>query len=310
MNRTVFVRLLSTCALWGVLPAQQPPSQGETRAQGGGIDAVVTRMRANEAGKTKVTLELATEGQLPGGLQFHTKGTLRVLRSEQGELIAAHSVLECSFADGIQSRMESVKNADGVWTYESNPTFGEVYLHYDKELVADLEWAAEVLQRTDLPGARDARASSPLGSEMVADLAQRYDLQLMPKKDRAGQEGAWYGGDRKPTTGPADDTDQPIADRVEFFLRGPDQALLEVVFLQAGKPIQRIVVDKLVVGGAMPLESFVLDTKGRKPREVKDYPPEWEQIQQILQSAKDKADGKLPPSERKKDKADKPGDGK
>ena len=46
---------------------------------------------------------------------------------------------------------------------------------------------------------------------------------------------------------------------------------------------------------------------------MRDYPPEWEQIQQVLQSAKDKVPGKLPPSEQKKAEArarEAKGDGK
>jgi hypothetical protein len=306
MNRTAILRLLPVLAAAAALHAQDAPPQGDTKPKAGVMDEVVRKLREAESKATRVRLQLATEGSLPGGLDFHTKGSLRVLRSEQGALLAAHAVIDCTFADGIQSHMESVKNPNGLWTFETNPAFPEVYLHYDKELVADLEWAGEVLQRTDLPGVSDARAMAPLGSEMLADLAQRFDLQEMHGKDHAGQGGTWYGGDRRPGGAQDDDADLPLADRVELFLRSPDNALFEVVYLQAGKPIQRIKVESLAVGEAMPIESFVLDTKGKKPKDVRGHDPEWDQIQQLLQSAREKAEKlpeamRLPPSERKKD---------
>jgi len=54
----------------------------------------------------------------------------------------------------------------------------------------------------------------------------------------------------------------------------------------------------------------VLDTKGKKPKDVRGHDPEWDQIQQLLQAAREKAEKlpegmRLPPSERKKDEAKK-----
>jgi hypothetical protein len=56
-----------------------------------------------------------------------------------------------------------------------------------------------------------------------------------------------------------------------------------------------------VVGEPMALDSFRIDGRGKKPKDVKEHQPAWEQIQQILQGAKRKApEGELPPSERGK----------
>ena len=68
-------------------------------------------------------------------------------------------------------------------------------------------------------------------------------------------------------------------------------------FAMSGGTLIALAADEIVLGEPMPLASFVLDTKGKKPKDVRDYPPEWEQIQQVLQSAKDKVPGKLPPSD-------------
>lgn len=300
MNRTAYTRLLLSLLLIAAAIAQEPLPKEVAKPKAGVMEEVVQAIRAAEAKALQVRLEIMTEGTLPGDLSFKTKGSMRVLRTEQGALVAAHVVLDCTFAGGIQSRMESVKTPLGMWTFEQNPTLGEVWLHYDRDLMRDLEWAGLVLQRSDLPGSKDARVSAPLGSEIVADLAQHYELAVMRSRERAGEEGTWYGGDRKPQQGQGDDADLPVADHVELFLRKQDTALLEVTYLANGKPIQRIKVLQCVLHEAMPLDSFALDSRGIKPKDVREYPPEWEQLQQVLQSAKEKAGGKLPPSEQQK----------
>lgn len=314
MNRTA--PLLCPAALCTALlavtgAAQQPPPTPEPAPQDATASKLVETLRQREAAVKSVLLELVTEGLLPGGLEFTTRGTLRVLRTAQGDVAAVQANVDYTFADGLTGRMESVKTPEGVTIFEQNPTFGEVLVRLDAALVADIEWAGKVLQRADLPGLADARAAAPLGSAMVADLLQRYQLAPLSKKDRDGQVGQWFGGDLR--TGPGlegDDPDMPLADHVELFVRDGDQALVEVVHLQAGKVVQRIRVDRLVVDGPMPIESFQLGDRGKRPREAKDHPPMWQQIEELMQRATAKADdlraaGKLdaadavPPSKRK-----------
>lgn len=299
MNRTTVVPavpplLLLLCgALAGPSPAQRQNAQSLS------IEQLLTQMRAQEATARRIQLELHTTGAMPGGLQFQTDGVLRVLRSEQGDLIAVHSVVDYSFADDLRGRMESVRTPEGVWTLERSPTFGDVFLRLDAALVRDLEWAGQVLQRKDLPGLGDARAASPLGSAMVADLARRYQLEPLSRREHNGAAGTWYGGDRRRGLGIDDDPDLPLADRVEIFVRAPDQVLLEVVHLREGNVLQRISVRKIVIGEPMSLESFRIEVKGQRPIDAREHPPTWEQVQQILQQAKERAGGELPPSQRK-----------
>lgn len=289
MNRTVFVAGALLVAVAGLVSAQDPPKPPEQSPPPSAIDRLVETLRAAESAAKTVLLEMRTEGRYPGGATFETRGSLRVLRGTQP---AVHSVVEFTFADGLSGRIESVKRPDGVWMLERNPTFGEVYLHLDAELVADLEWAGEVLAREDLPGMADSRAAAPLGSALVGDLARQYDLRELDRKDRDGQEGRWFGGDLRSGVLPEGDPDLPMADRVELFVRNPDQALLEVVHLKAGKALQRIAVQRLQVDAPMTLESFRIDPKGAKLREVRDFPPAWEQIQQLLKQAEDKVGDK------------------
>jgi hypothetical protein len=302
MNRTAHTTLFCLCAGFGpmaAVAAQEVPTAAPERAQDPEVSKLVAHLRAREAAAKSVRMELTTEGNLPGGLEFTTQGTLRVLRAEQGGVAAVQSKVDFSFDDGLQGRMESVKTPDGVLLLENNPTFGEVFLRLDAALVADLEWAGQVLQRHDLPGLADARAAAPLGSAMVEDLARRYQLAPLGKKDQDGQPGTWYGGDRRPGPGlQGEDPDVPLADRVELFVREGDQVLLQVVHLRLGKVVQRIRVGTLVVDEPMPLESFKLEVKGLRPRDVREHAPMWQQIEQVMQRAQAKAGDELPPSKR------------
>ena len=303
MNRTV---LRSVGVLfWLAGPAfpvlaQGDSGQTEKVAQDADIKSLMDAMEKTEASASKIRLALVTQGAMPGGLEFETRGTLRVLRTEQGAATAVHSVVEYSFADGLSGRMESVRRPEGVWILETNPTFGQVYVEIDAELLKDLEWAGEVLDRDVLPGMGDSRSSSPLGVSMVADLARRYQLEKLSKGTKFGQAGQWYGGVRRPSPGGSDDADLPLADRVEVFVRDGDSALLEVVFLEGGKPVQRISAEELVIGEAMPLESFAIEAKDARLRDVREHPPMWEQIANLLGAAERSAEGMVRPSMRKK----------
>lgn len=314
MKRTSNVTPAARWSPWLLVALATPGLPAQGGSQEPSIQQVVEKIREREGGARRVQLELRTEGNMPGGLGFATKGTLRVLRAEQGDVVAVHSVVEYSFADELAGRMEAVRTADGIQTLENSPTFGEVFLRFDAKVVADLEWAGGVLKRADLvPGLGDSRSSSPLGSEMVADLARRYALEPLSRREHNGQIGTWYGGDRRTGIGLEDEPDLPLADRVELFVRSPDFALLEVVHLRGGEVLQRISVEKLVIGEPMAADSFKIDSRGRTPVDATQHPPTWEQIQQILDQAKVRAGGELPPSQRQKDAgkvdAPKPGTG-
>ena len=317
MNRTanVFpIGLFCLCLCAAAGRTQEPGAKAPEAAQDPVLADIVARLQQAEAAAKTVRLELATEGHMPGGLDFRTRATLRVLNAAQGGIAAVQSTADYTFADGLTGHIETVKTPDGVLINEQNPTFGEVFVRIDKATVADIEWAGRVLQRTDLPGQADNRAAAPLGSAMVADLARRYALHALgsDRNARNGQPGRWYGGDRRPGPGieGSDDPDMPLADHVELFFRDPDSAVLEIVYLQDGKVTQRIAVDNLVLDDPMPLESFKLDDKGKRPLNVKEHPPMWQQIEELLQRAEQQAaeavqkkelppEDALPPSKRK-----------
>lgn len=274
-------------------PAPAAPAK-DAVATDPAVAAAIARMRETEAGFRTMRLELQTSGAYPGGPSFTTKGTLRVLRTEQSAL---HAVVEFAFDDGLKGRMETVRTPEGVLMLEDTPTFGPVFLSMDPALVADVVWASKLLDKgAGLPGVEDDRAQSPLGSSMLADLARLHDLRVLSSTPRKGTEGRWVGGDVRGGLTPEQVGDLPLADRVEVFLRSPDDAMLEVVYLQAGKPIQRIEVLELEVDRPMELSSFRIDAGDRKPKDVKLHQPSWGPLERLLREADAKAEEqKLPP---------------
>jgi hypothetical protein len=290
MNRTAVVAAVAVfaCALPSV--AQTPPAAAERPAQADPIDDVVAAMRAAEGSLKSVAMQLSTSGVLPGELPVTTRGVLHVLRGEQA---AIHANVEFAFDDGIRGRFESAQTAAGIVMYEDNPAFGEVFVQFSPELVAELAWAGEVLQRDDLPGMADRRASSPLGSAMVAGLRRQFVLAVDgERKERNGEAGTWLAGKRKPGLD-VQDPDLPVADAVELFVRASDQALLEVRHLQGQKTIQHLVVDKLEVNVELPPKTFEVDGGGQTLRPVEQHQPLWEEIKQVLAKARSKMEQKM-----------------
>lgn len=306
MKRTdvVTAGLLSLFA--AALAAQTPETPAVPPAAPDPIAETIAAMRKAEAELKSVQLEMHTKGVLPSGLTVTTKGVSRVLRGTQslapgGATMAAnllHTVVEVEFQDGLKSRTETAQTEDGITTMQSDPLVGDVLLRLDRKVVADLAWAGEVLERADLPGMKDRRASAPLGSAMVAELQRHYLLAVEPRAQRQGEAGVWLAGKRKPGLD-ADDPDLPVADRVELFVRTADHALLEIGMWQGETQVQHLVVDKLVVGVDLSPKQFVVDGRGLKATDVQQFPPMWEQIEQVLKQAESKsADGVVRPSRR------------
>ncbi|MEO6594504.1 MAG: hypothetical protein ABIP94_07110 [Planctomycetota bacterium] len=252
-------------------------------------------MREAEQRAKSLRLEMTTVGRLPDGNEVTTRGTLRVLRGAQPKL---HSVVEFSFGDGLSGRMESAQTERGIYLYEDNPSFGELHLHIPLSVVEDLEWAGEVLERADLPGMADRRATAPLGSSMLADLRRQFDLAVDARSERSGEAGQWIAGARR--AGLEDQGPElPLADRVELFVRQRDHALLEIKHLQADKVIQHIVVVRLEVDVELLPAAFEVDGRGQRLRELQQYQPMADEIERVLRQAEAKSEvGTVRPSKR------------
>lgn len=303
MNRAVIVSVAGVLAglVLGPCPVraqdgEKPPAE---RREADPVELLVAKMRAAEKAATSLRVALSTEGVLPSGLRVTTTGSLRVLRGTQPQdPPLLHTAVTYAFGDGLEGRIESSRTQNGIEIYEDNPAFGEVFVHIAAEIVTDLEWAGGVLDRADLPGMADRRAEAPLGSNMLEDLRRQFALTLEPDGKRDGEAGTWLRGERRAKVADLD-PELPLADRVELFVRAKDQALLEVVHKQGDKVIQRIVVTELVVGEPMQAKDLRVDGRGQRVREVQQYLPLWEQIEEVLNKAESKAgDGAKRPSRR------------
>jgi hypothetical protein len=305
MKRTALPPAVVPLVLCLIGSAQEPVPDPAPQSQPAFVKELVEKMRAAEQSATSVQLELRTTGSFPGGMSFQTSGTLRVLKGAHPRL---HARMEYSGADGIAGRMETLKTPDGVWILEDNPTFGGVLLVMDAALVGDLEWAASVLGRSDdVPGV-DRQAAAPLGSSLVQEFAAQYELKVLSRKDRNGQPGRWIGGELRSGLQSEADPGMPLFDRIEFFVREGDAALLEVVHFQQGRPAQRVEIDKLTLNQPLDPAEFRLSAGDRKPTPVREHLPAWSQIERILAEADAKAGpGVERPSRRKAGTDDKEG---
>ena len=245
---------------------------------------------------------MSTTGKLPGGLDVTTRGELRVLRETQtGSAVVAprlFSQLAYSFGDGLKGRIETARTANGIVMFEEDPAFGAVFLQIEPLVVADLEWAAAILKRSDLPGMADARAQSPLGSGMVAGLLRTFDLKIGEDHDHAGDKGTWLRGARRAGLD-GQDAELPLADRVEVFVRDRDHALMLARFFVGDVVVQELVVEQLNTAVTFADSDFTVDGHGERIRNVKDYAPMWEQVMEAITGAEAKAkEGDVRPSKR------------
>ncbi|MCR9247954.1 MAG: hypothetical protein NXI31_23230 [bacterium] len=273
-------------ALIGILGAL--PGQAEAagkKSQPDAIAAIVTEIRQAEQALRSVRIELATFGSYPADLEMRTSGSLHVLRGAQPRL---RTVVRMSYSNGLTATMESLQTADGVTFYKDDPAFGEVFVRVGAAVVADLEWAGEVLDRSDLPGMKDARAAAPLGSAMLESLRREFDLTVATDRTNRGEdEGRWLVGKRR--VGLADVAGElPLADRAEIFVRNRDHAVLDVVQYQGDQVLHRIDVTALAVDEQMAPSTFQIDGRGQPLREVDTYVPLWSLIQDVLGKAEAK----------------------
>jgi hypothetical protein len=274
-----------------------PPAEGPAAKATRPPDAVellVREMQAAEQRLQSLVLEMQTSGQFGNGDEFQTTGSLQILRGPPRRL---RSNVQFAAA-GIEGRTETLQGPDGILIYQQDPAFGEVLVQIPAVVVADLEWAGEVLRRADLPGMKDRRADSPLGSGMLSDLRRQFQLAVGERKERGGEAGVWLPGPRHAGL-PEHEADLPLADRVELFVRQRDLALLEVQHFQGDKVVQRLEVKRLQVDAPVTEASLKQKWPALKPRDVAGYPPLAEPIERALKQAEARAgEGVRRPSRR------------
>ena len=298
MKRTEAVLAACLLSLAGIGRAQESVAPASEVAQSNALQKLVASMREAEAAIDSLRLTMTTSGRLRGGLDVRTRGELRVLRGTQpGGTRRFHSRLEYRFGDGLAGSVEMAQTPQGIVLFEQDPAFGVVHVRIPAKIVGDLEWAGEVLKRSDLPGMADARSRSPLGSGTIEDLTRTFDLAL-EDGTRQGEGGTWLRGARKEGLD-QQDPDLPLSDRVELFVRKADRALVEASWFVGEDRVQHVLIEKIALGVKFESDAFRVDGQGQRLQEVADYAPMWEQIEQAIARAETKApDGAVRPSRR------------
>jgi hypothetical protein len=294
MNRTTFVTAVLAGLLVGALRGQDAPPVPAPNP----VDALVTAMVAADGELTAARLELRTLANLPGELVVRTEGVLHVLRGTQPGI---RSTFTYRADDGVEGRVESAQTATGIHQFSDDPVFGELFVHIPPAVVADLEWAGQVLEQDHLPGMADRRATSPLGIGMLVELRRTFDFAIDASRQSRGQDaGTWLVG--KPKSGlAADDPALPVADRVEAFVRTSDRVLVELVMKQGDLVLQQVEVIAFERLATVAPKVFVVDGRGQRLREAKDHLPLWEQIEDACKKAEARLQEqgeKLPEAER------------
>jgi len=306
MNRTIVVAA-TACLAIGSLPAlPAPQTPPPAAAQADPIGDLAAAMRAAEAKQQSVAITMRTEGRFTADFTATTRGTLHVARGAQP---LVHTRCEFDAGDGIRGRTESLQNKDGILWFEDSPVAGEVHLHFDARLVADLEWAGRVLGRDDLPGMPPAEGAgwrldgAPLGSAVLAAVRRQFDLVVEARTTRDGDTGTWLAGPRKKGLD-VQDPGLPVADRVALFVRARDLALLELAQFEGETRVQHLVVESIAIDGELPEQARRVDAGGLRPLPARDHPPMREQIDQVLEAAEAKCEkeaaarnDKLPPEQ-------------
>lgn len=255
----------------------------------GSVAAVLADVRAAESGARTIHVEVATTSYPAGRPPLATTEGVWLRR---GERAAVRTLVSTSGGGAPDQRADTARSPDGVGVLREDPAMGKVFARLAPAMVADLDWAAELLQRTDLPNRPGARSSAPLGSQVLEDLRSRFLLRPSDKKDerreRSPAAGVWFAGPRRPGSADAD-VPWAQATRCEVFVGKAPAAVLELTCWQGDKVVLHSEVTRLELDANLPAEAFLVDGRGQQPRDVAQFPAFAEELERVLREAEEKA---------------------
>jgi hypothetical protein len=196
----------------------------------------------------------------------------------------------------MEGAHEVVRTPTGTWTREIDPMQGEVLTRMGEETMRELEEASKVLGDDVPAGAIPGQSEAPLGSAMLASLDKHFDLEVAGKVLRDGIDHWIVRGPARAGAGDRRDSDglaQP--DRVEVLVRTLASGPLAVVRMSQfsdGAEVMSLEIDEIVLDQPMAEASFKIDDRGKRVIDVMDHPPAARQIQEVLDQARRKREGK------------------
>ncbi|MBK8976529.1 MAG: hypothetical protein IPM29_11480 [Planctomycetes bacterium] len=268
-----------------VVPELERQQQALPRAEDvTDLATLIGYVKAREHAVRTVSMDIHTEGVQPDGSRFSADGSLRVLGDTH-----IHMRTTIRFGEGMWAATETVRTPAGMQMRESDPVQGEVFLSMDAATMARIDSASRALGDDGGPlGGDDGRARSPLGSAMLEDLAERFELTVEGPRVVDGRRAWVVAG---PIRGGRSEDLELLglgADRVDVLVREGDGAVVRMTQLRSGQPLLDVRIEHLELDQPMEPDEFVLSVRSDRVVDVLDHPPARAQIERLFEEARAK----------------------
>jgi hypothetical protein len=285
MTRAILCCALT--ALWSAVPstAQEAAAKPVEASQVRSIDDLLAFVKAREGKARAVIMEIESVGKFPDGSEFRTEGTLRVLGKTH-----FHARMVAQLGPDVEAETETVRTPEGLWMRERDPVQREIFLAMDRATMERVDAATEVLgESAALGGFGTREAESPLGSLVLADLAQQFDLEVGEPRDVGGTRCWIVSGGIKGGLDPDEEAFGLGADQVDVVVRVSDGALVKMTQFRDGEPLLEVTIGKLQILESLDPASFTLALPERAQwSDVMDHPPARAQLDQLFEDARAK----------------------
>ncbi|MEY2980973.1 MAG: hypothetical protein RL562_1200 [Planctomycetota bacterium] len=283
-------RAILCCALPALLSAvptlaQEVEPKPVEASQVRTIEDLLGFVKGRESKAGAVLMEIESVGKFPDGSEFRTEGTLRVLGKTH-----FHARMIAHLGPDVEAETETVRTPEGLWMRERDPVQREVFLAMDRATMERVDAATAVLgESAALGGFGTREAESPLGSLVLADLAQQFELQVGEPRDVGGTRCWIVGGAIKGGVDPDEEAFGLGADQVDVVVRIRDGALIKMTQFRGGEPLLEVSIPKLEILEELDPASFTLALPERAQwSSVLDHPPARAQLDQLFEDARAK----------------------
>ncbi len=278
MNAPILTSLFVSLSLATGLLAQNPTQEGMR------LEDLITAMKAKEKAIKTASLDMETKGSFPGGIEFSTKGRIRVLGETH-----FHILVKSDFGPEMAVETETLLTPEGLFTREKDPVQGEVFTHMDMELLSELRAASAATgEESNMPGLSAGPSQGPLGSRVLEDLVAQFNLEVTGPV-RVNDESCWVVAGPLRSDAKQENFAGMSADGMDILVRQNDLALVRMTQLKEGKPVSEVRITRLEIDVPIPTASFKLEVQPTQdPIDVMDHPPMRDQIMRLFADAEAK----------------------
>jgi hypothetical protein len=256
------------------------PCAWAQEAQKEDLTTVLAAVREKEKDVKSAIVEMRNQSVFPDGSVFEALGTLRLDGRTH-----FHSSMRLLLGKEVMSETELVHTPKGVWMRERDPMQGEVFLTIDPKLVQQLKEAAELLETGSPVTAFDNRNEAPLGSALLTDMAEQFDLAVASSTIDGVEYWVLKGAPRPGVTAP-EEADIPRPDLVELRVRKSDGLVARMAQSRQGKAFLTVEIVKYERNPTLDPASFAIALPtGQRWKDVREHGPAFAQIQATLKEA-------------------------